>query len=224
MKKTRKVSSLCLFLIFVILHMVCKRNYVKNIESCYETVHVFSAVAQAKTKWSFIESIVLDVLDGSKHSYCDCCINGYQGTPIYRINAVVKETYNHNSEFTDLIARQFKCSVKNIGFRMVNIHLIGKIESCSISYNLHPVLYPEIKENGFGICAKIAYNYLNPLHLIEWFEYQKMMGVDMVFISVQSLNKDANKVLRHYEREGITTLISFLNNMPGKLDMYLENI
>ncbi|CAG2241932.1 unnamed protein product [Mytilus edulis] len=124
----------------------------------------------------------------------------------------------------DLIARQFQCSVQNIGFRMVNIQLVGKMESCSISYNLHPVLYPEIKENGFGICAKIAYNYLNPLHLIEWFEYQKMMGVDMVLISVQSLNKDAYKVLRYYEKEGITTLISFPNDMPGKLeDLHLQH-
>ncbi|CAG2191169.1 unnamed protein product [Mytilus edulis] len=218
MKKIRIVCSLCLFLIAFILHKICKRNYVKNIESCYETVNVFSAVAQAKTKWSFIESIVLNVLDGSRNSNCDCCIYGYQGTPIYRVNAVVKETYIHNSKFTDLIARQFLCSVKNIGFRMVNIQLIGKMESCSISYNLHPVLYPEVKENGFGICAKIAYNYLNPLHLIEWFEYQKMMGVDMVLISLQSLNKDAYKVLRYYEKEGITTLISFPNDMPGKLD------
>ncbi|VDI03559.1 Hypothetical predicted protein [Mytilus galloprovincialis] len=218
MKKIRIVCSLCLFLIAFILHKICKRNYVKNIESCYETVHVFSAVAQAKTKWSFIESIVLNVLDGSRNSNCDCCIYGYQGTPIYRVNAVVKETYIHNSKFTDLIARQFQCSVKKIGFRMVNIQLVGKMESCSISYNLHPVLYPEIKENGFGICSKIAYNYLNPLHLIEWFEYQKMMGVDMVLISLQSLNKDAYKVLRYYEKEGITTLISFPNDMPGKLD------
>ncbi|CAC5362039.1 unnamed protein product [Mytilus coruscus] len=218
MKRTRIVRLLCIFLIILILHLICKRHFLKNIESCYETVHVFSAVAQAKTKLSFIENIVLNVLDGSKYSNCDCCIYGYHGTPIHRVNAVVKETYTHNSKMADLIARQFQCSVQNIGFRMVNIQLVGKTESCSISYNLHPVLYPEIKENGFGICAKIAYNYLNPLHLIEWFEYQKMMGVDMVLISLQSLNKDAYKVLRYYEREGITTLISFPNDMPGKLE------
>ncbi|XP_052085697.1 uncharacterized protein LOC127723202 isoform X2 [Mytilus californianus] len=218
MKKTRIVVILCFFLIGLILHKIWKRNYVKNIESCYETVHIFSAVAQAKTKWNYIESIVLNVLDGSEHSNCDCCIYGYQGTPIHRVNAIVKETYIHNSKFTNLIARQFQCFVKQMGFKIVNIQLLGKMESCSISYNRHPVLYPEIKVNGFGICAKIAYNYLNPLHLIEWFEYQKMMDVDTVLISLQSLNKDAYKVLKYYEREGIAKLIYFPNEMPGELD------
>ncbi|CAG2192422.1 unnamed protein product [Mytilus edulis] len=188
-----------------------------QIESCFETVHVFSAVAQAKAEMTHIESIVLNVLDGSKYSNCDCCIYGYQKTTIHRENAFVKETFFHNSKKAYMVARQFQCSVKHTSFKVVNIQLAGKMESCNISYSVHPVLYPEIKENGFGICTKIAYNYINPVYLIEWFEYQKMMGVDMVLISLQSLNEAAYKVLRYYEREGIAKLISFPKEMPGKL-------
>ncbi|XP_076101032.1 uncharacterized protein LOC143070749 [Mytilus galloprovincialis] len=165
-----------------------------------------------------IESIVLNVLDGSTYSNCDCCIYGYQKTTIHRENAIVKETFFHNSKKAYMVARQFQCSVKHTSFKVVNIQLAGKMESCNISYSVHPVLYPEIKENGFGICTKIAYNYINPVYLIEWFEYQKMMGVDMVLISLQSLNEDSYEVLRYYEREGIAKLISFPKEMPGKLD------
>lgn len=187
-------------------------------------MHIFSAVAQAKGDLSEIEFVILNVLDGSNHSNCDCCIYGDEKLSIYRKHAIVKETYAHNSKFADLIARQYRCFVRNIRFKIKHIQLIGKTEFCNSSDILHPVIYASVKENKFAICAKIAYNYLNPLHLIEWFEYQKMMGVDTILISLQQVNEDAYVVLNYYEREGIAKLISFPRKLPGNIGMYLKVI
>ncbi|CAG2202524.1 unnamed protein product [Mytilus edulis] len=186
--------------------MILKQNQIVNIlkiESCSDTVHIFSAVAQAKKDLSKIEFVVLNVLDGSNHSNCDCCIYGEDKLSIHRQNAIVKEKYAHNSIFADLIASQYRCFVRNIRFKIKHIQLIGKEEFCNSSDVLHPVIYASVKENKIAICAKIAYNYLNPLHLIEWFEYQIMMGVDTVLISLQQVNEDAHVVLNHYEKEGL---------------------
>ncbi|CAC5419446.1 unnamed protein product [Mytilus coruscus] len=190
----------------------------KNIESCSETVHIFSAVAQAKRDLNLIEYVVLNVLDGSKHSNFDCCIYGDEKLSVHRVKAVVKETYPQNRKFADLKARQYQCNVHNISFQMKHIQLVGKTEFCNSSHIRQPVLYASVKKNKFAICAKIAYNYLNPLHLIEWFEYQKMMGVDTVLISLQQVNEDAYAVLKYYEREGIAILISFPCKLPGDID------
>ncbi|XP_071153870.1 uncharacterized protein [Mytilus edulis] len=190
----------------------------KKIKTCSETVHIFSAVAQAKLNLSLIEYVVLNVLDGSIYSNYDCCIYGENEQAVHRVNAVLKETYDHGSKYADLIARQYVCSVQQINIKMQNIQLVGKGDFCNCSHNFHPVLYAAVKENKFAICAKIAYNYLNPLYLIEWFEYQKMMTVDTVLMFIQDINQDAYAVLKYYEREGIATLIPYPSKMPGKID------
>ncbi|XP_052088203.1 uncharacterized protein LOC127725301 isoform X2 [Mytilus californianus] len=233
MTKYSKYRIFLLLLVFILILFTVKKettkngneeqvNHInkneKNIESCSETVHIFSAVAHAKKDLSQIEFVVLNVLDGSNHSNCDCCIYGDEKVSTHRQNAIVKETYTHNSKFADLIARQYLCYVRNIRFKMKHIQLVGKMEFCNSSHILHPVIYASVKEKKFAICAKIAYNYLNPLHLIEWFEYQKMMGVDTVLISLQQVNEDAYAVLKYYEREGIAKLISFPSKLPGNID------
>ncbi|XP_071132806.1 uncharacterized protein [Mytilus edulis] len=190
----------------------------KNIESCSENVHIVSAVAQAKRHLSQIEFVVLNVLDGSKRTNFDCCIYGDEKLSVYRVKAVVKETYRENRKFADLKARQYQCFVHNIKFQMKYIQLVGKKELCNSSHIRQPVSYAPVKENKFAICAKVAYNYLNPLYLIEWFEYQKMMGVDTVLIALQQINEDAYAVFKYYEREGIAILISFPCKLPGNID------
>lgn len=192
----------------------------QKIKSCSETVHIFSAVAQAKLNLGLIEYIVLNVLDGSIYSKYDCCIYGENEQAVHRVNAVLKETYDHGSKYADLIARQYVCSVHQINIKMQNIQLVGKGDFCNCSHNFHPVLYAAVRENKFAICAKIAYNYLNPLYLIEWFEYQKMMTVDTVLMFIQDINQDAYAVLKYYEREGIAKLIPYPSKMPGNIGLY----
>ncbi|XP_076117421.1 uncharacterized protein LOC143085119 isoform X1 [Mytilus galloprovincialis] len=194
----------------------------KNIDSCSEAVHIISAVAQAKRDSDLIEFVVLNVLDGSVRSNFDCCIYGDAKLSFHRVKAVVKETYPQKRRVVSLKARQYQCFVHNISFLMKHIQLVGKKEFCNSSHIRQPVLYAPVKENKFAICAKIAYNYLNPLHIIEWFEYQKMMGVDTVLIALQQVNEDAYAVLKYYEREGIAILISFPCKLPGNIDRNFE--
>lgn len=188
-------------------------------ESCSGTVHIFSAVAQAKKYWSLIEFIVLNVLDGSIDCKYDCCIYGDNELYVHREQAIIKETYNQHNELAMHIAKQYQCSVQQINFKTKNIQLVGDAESCNFSLGVHSVIYPAVKENEFAICTKIAYNYLNPLHLIEWFEYQKMMFVDTVLISLQNINEDAHTVFKYYEREGIAKLIPYPSKLPGDIGM-----
>lgn len=53
------------------------------------------------------------------------------------------------------------------------------------------------------MCAKIAYGSVDAQKLIEWFEVNRLLGVDKVYIHTYKLNNLAMKVLEYYESIGI---------------------
>ena len=59
-----------------------------------------------------------------------------------------------------------------------------------------------------AVCTQISYKYLNPVRLVEWLEFQRLLGVSLVGVYLGSdLNQPAQKVFRYYaEVEGLVDL------------------
>ncbi|CAC5386794.1 unnamed protein product [Mytilus coruscus] len=185
-------------------------------------MYILSAVAQPKLIWNMVEYIVLNVLDGSVGIMFDCCIYGQKHEKAYRTMAHIKHKYTVDKRNVRMFATQYYCSCQDINFKPLYIILVERHAICTHRAQMKTVIYPEMKENSTAICTKVAFNNLNPLHLIEWFEYQKLMGVATVLIMLQTLNSDAYAVFKHYEREGIVQLLSFPDVLPGCIDRGFE--
>ncbi|KAL4240925.1 hypothetical protein ACF0H5_001708 [Mactra antiquata] len=66
-----------------------------------------------------------------------------------------------------------------------------------------------------GICAKLAFGNLDARRLVEWFEVQRLFGVDMIIAYRYNLNSQAGKVFNYYEKLGISKLYEF--DIPEKV-------
>lgn len=197
-------------------------NFFQHKENCpsdtlFETMHIFNSIAEAKTNWQSVEWIVLNVLDGSPYfSYFNCCLFGENMLSIHRSEASIKNTHIQGSALPELTARQYMCSTKHITFKPVYVGLVEYGMPCDPCITVKPVIYPIIKEHGTAVCAKIAFNHLNPGHLIEWFEYQKLMYVDTIVVMLQYLNDEALKVLTFYARQGFLKILPYPAVLPGQ--------
>ncbi|KAL4232763.1 hypothetical protein ACF0H5_007451 [Mactra antiquata] len=71
--------------------------------------------------------------------------------------------------------------------------------------NYVKVYYPK-KQDGdkIGVCAKLIYGNIKASLLIEWFEYQRYMGVSKVVSYTQNLTRAALAVLEYYKKEGLS--------------------
>ncbi|CAG2214760.1 unnamed protein product [Mytilus edulis] len=209
------------------VHMV--KGYRRHRENCpsdklFETVHIFNSIAEAKPNWQSVELIVLNVLDGSSsYSYFDCCLFGEQMLSIHRSEARIKNSLIQGSDLPELTARQYMCSTKHKTFKPVYVGLVEYGMPCDPCITVKPVIYPIIKEHGTAVCAKIAFNHLNPGHLIEWFEYQKLMYVDTIVVMLQYLNDEALKVLTFYEIQGFLIILPYPAVLPGQTGNILCN-
>ena len=53
-----------------------------------------------------------------------------------------------------------------------------------------------------GLCPKVLYGNPNPIKLLEWFEYNRIMGVSKVFAYTSELSPDAETVVQYYQKIG----------------------
>lgn len=63
-----------------------------------------------------------------------------------------------------------------------------------------PIEYPlkRRKLKRFAVCVPVSYGNLNPYHLIEWLEIQRMLGVELLSVYDVYLGSEARKVFQHY--------------------------
>ncbi|XP_076435395.1 uncharacterized protein LOC143275290 [Babylonia areolata] len=74
---------------------------------------------------------------------------------------------------------------------------------------------PALKPGGLAICAKIAYGVnLNPNKLVEWFETQRILGVDRIQLFDLNNTEMVLRILRHYEDTGLLDLLPYA--LPGR--------
>ncbi|VDH90507.1 Hypothetical predicted protein [Mytilus galloprovincialis] len=142
---------------------------------------------------------------------------------MHRSMAVVKDTFQHRFMQPELTAKQYVCYIENITFKAMHIGLVEIGNSCDPCVTTTTIIYPVVMEHGAGVCAKIAFNYLNHTTLIEWFEYQILMDVDTVVVMLQYINDRAFRVLEYYKQKGLLTILPYPVTMPGKTDRGFES-
>ena len=56
---------------------------------------------------------------------------------------------------------------------------------------------PDLKER-LAVCVHVAYGHIDPVKLIEWFEFQRILGVSLVGVYLLSnFSESAEKVFRY---------------------------
>lgn len=94
----------------------------------------------------------------------------------------------------------FSCSAQSAeNFRYVAF----AEKSCDVNMTIgREIAAPKDGTGKFAMCIKIAFGNLDPCRLIEWFELAKIVGVDVVQVFYHSLNEEAVRVFRYYEKMG----------------------
>lgn len=77
---------------------------------------------------------------------------------------------------------------------------------------------PPQHSNTIAICAKIIYDHYPADRLIEWFEFNKLMGVDKIMMYRYNISKNAQKVLDYYEINGFLETIEY--DYPLKSELF----
>ncbi|PVD21580.1 hypothetical protein C0Q70_17378 [Pomacea canaliculata] len=78
-----------------------------------------------------------------------------------------------------------------------------------------PVYIPEVVKGGLAICGKVAFGgLLDPVKLVEWFEMQKLLGVDKIQILDFDNSVNVKKVFQYYQETGL--LAMFPLKLPGR--------
>lgn len=193
----------------------------------FGNIYVLSAVAQLGSSKNSYTKIVLNVWDNSINKDFYCCLE------FDNYFSIVKATRRTRFELnTPNVASQYECDIPTerafpgqVGVTELKSCDVADIRTKQKSYKLcsnikkyYKIYYPKKNEGKLALCPKIAYDKIHPIKLIEWFEYQKLMGVTKVITSVQYLNTDALRVLEYYREQGIVEIVPYPSKIPG--DVY----
>lgn len=91
--------------------------------------------------------------------------------------------------------------------KSVSVHIDNPTCIKNESFYIKPTILRKSGNCNIGVCAKFVYGSMDAQKLIEWFEVNRLLGVDKVCIYTYKLNKLAMKVLEYYESIGIVMVI-----------------
>lgn len=190
-----------------------------------DDLYTFSAVAKPSSDWTKYTSIVITSwCTGSTQFNCF----------LYSTNKnieMVKATLSRkrsNHGRPKHCACQYTCNLDN-EYHQIKGYLtqVGlsplkdiKQDSCP---QINKVIYPTRQSGKMAICSKMAYGSQEPIKLIEWFEYNRLMGVDRIITMVQLINRDAYKVLKYYNKTGLLDMDIFPSPLPG-IDISMHSL
>lgn len=102
------------------------------------------------------------------------------------------------------------------------VTLIPVLGSCPNHSRMYlPVEKPEVVPGGIALCAKMAFGHeLKANRLVEWFELQRLMGVDKIQLFDLGNTQEVYNVTRHYQDSGF--LIFLPLKLPGETRFFAE--
>ena len=68
--------------------------------------------------------------------------------------------------------------------------------------------------DSIAVCPKLVYGNYSAERLIEWFEFNKLMGADKIMLFTYNIVKEVKIVLNHYVKEGLLVTKEF--DIPSK--------
>ncbi|XP_053379620.1 uncharacterized protein LOC123527009 [Mercenaria mercenaria] len=74
---------------------------------------------------------------------------------------------------------------------------------------------PPRRKDSIAVCPKLVYGNYSADRLIEWFEFNKLMGVDKIMLFTYNIVDDIKVVLDHYVKEGLLITREF--DIPAKM-------
>lgn len=132
-----------------------------------------------------------------------CCFYGKDNTLFY-INSTRKTaTFLNSGPYHSV---QFECPVDF--FSVTKVSVSDGPQYCFENKEYYiKVDTPMKSESGLAVCSKISYGKLDAKRLVEWFEVQRLLGVDKVLAYTYKLNTQAMNVLEYYESIGYAEII-----------------
>ena len=74
-------------------------------------------------------------------------------------------------------------------------------------------------ERPLAVCMQVAYEWVDPVRLVEWFEFQRLLGVSLINVYLASdINPLTEKALRYYaDVDGLVDLrrSNYISRVPG---------
>lgn len=183
---------------------------------------MYSAIANHHLPVSGFINIIVTTLDASRTSL-QCCVLLDNSTLF--VTLAQPYFFYHTIDLTFLakiveyfyprihMAHQFACPVPDIGHHASHVTLTSSSCSSDIRDYL-PVHYPPRVPGGLAVCAKIAHSGgRDPEKVIEWFELQRILGVDKVLVFNLENSESLNRVFRYYQEIGVLDLQPY--ELPG---------
>ncbi|KAK3578807.1 hypothetical protein CHS0354_030228 [Potamilus streckersoni] len=184
-------------------------------------IFIYSAIAGNSTINSTWDNVVLMGWEHTHYTFIKftCCL-WYQKHGLMSVSGIRKHHWVQLKK-ANLVAKQFVCS--NPGRKwndiLLGITVTPITHSCSNDTNIYvePIFAYRHREAKLAICNKIVYGSVLPESILEWFEVQRLLGVDKVLTYANSdLNEEARQVLRYYEEIGMAEVLPFLIPMKDK--------
>ena len=113
---------------------------------------------------------------------------------------------------TVLRATQYVCpiTVETDLIKMVSVVTGNRKCHVNINHYIKLEIGHEGRNSDLAVCTKLTYDSINAASLVEWFEAQRLLGVDKVITYPLRLdaNPNAKKVLKYYEAVGFLEVIN----------------
>ncbi|XP_059139529.1 uncharacterized protein LOC131927752 [Physella acuta] len=185
---------------------------------------MYSAIANTHQPENGAINIVITTLDAGR-AFLDCCVLLDNNTLF--VTSAEEYFFYHTIDVTFVakiseyfspgvyLARQYVCSVPDIGQSPGHVTLKPQGGVCSSDIKDYlPVVYPAVVPGGLAICAKIAHSGgLDPEKVIEWFEVQRLLGVDKVLMFNMKNPENLTRVFQYYQELGVLDLQPY--ELPG---------
>lgn len=187
-----------------------------------DTVHIFTAVGQNTTKEDFFDKIVLtgwEKKDVPRSRNYTCCFI-YAATPAHTFSSKMSEKRHWSYVgYAKLEVKQYVCpNVKREKHLVPSAVTLSVGSECPKAKNKYIAVDMPAAQPGeqMAVCAKIVFGNISASSMIEWFEYQNLMGVSKVLVYTYNLNKAAKKVLDFYATTGVVEYYPFSLPQKGK--------
>ncbi|XP_036356852.1 uncharacterized protein LOC115209632 [Octopus sinensis] len=123
--------------------------------------------------------------------------------------------HGRDSNITSKIFLQyfFSCEIKD---NDIPKYVSLSFDRCAPRSNLLHVEVPDRKwKHKFAICIETSYGHIDPSVIIEFVEYNKLMGVTSISVYPSQISTNNRKVFQQYEKEGIMSISETPSPLEG---------
>ena len=118
-------------------------------------------------------------------------------------------------------AYSYDCFLGNTTANLTEVRVVAKGRNGHVTIPLARAV--ESKGAELALCLKCAHGVVNATFLVEWIEFNRLLGVEKFIVYDTAIHGPARRVLHHYESLGIVEVIPFhfpLTMLKYRQDLY----